>query len=204
MVGVHSFPLKTLLSFLNNQAISIDIGARCWANAIVYYVKNMTLKGIISFVQVYIHVRYIWLKYKMLKPKCKCIHVQMSVWFTKGGSVLPLSKIRVLLKTRGAGRFIITRKINIYKPKVLTGHLRFIAQCIFYTPTSNKLRDIYWFGSICYPVTQERLEIGSGYTYMYMERAWIISGLIMFSFPSGLLLGSYVRFVNWEKCEQYS
>ena len=33
--------------------------------------------------------------------------------FTKSGSVLPLYKISVLLKTGDAGVFIITRKINI-------------------------------------------------------------------------------------------
>ena len=33
--------------------------------------------------------------------------------FTKCGNVLPLYKISVLLKTGGAGVFIITRKINI-------------------------------------------------------------------------------------------
>ena len=45
----------------------------------------------------------------------KCI-VQMccdtTVRVTKSGSVLPLYKISVLLKTGGAGVFIITRNIN--------------------------------------------------------------------------------------------
>ena len=36
-----------------------------------------------------------------------------TVRFTKSGSVLPLHKISVLLKTGGAGVFIITRKITI-------------------------------------------------------------------------------------------
>ena len=36
-----------------------------------------------------------------------------TVRFTKSGSVLPLYKISVLLKTGGAGVFIITRMINI-------------------------------------------------------------------------------------------
>ena len=36
-----------------------------------------------------------------------------TVRFTKSGSVLPLYKISVLLKTGGAGVFIVTRKINI-------------------------------------------------------------------------------------------
>ena len=37
----------------------------------------------------------------------------ITVQFMKSGSVLPLYKISVLLKTGGAGVFIITRKINI-------------------------------------------------------------------------------------------
>ena len=36
-----------------------------------------------------------------------------TVRVTKGGSDLPLYKVSVLLKTGGAGRFIITRKINV-------------------------------------------------------------------------------------------
>ena len=37
----------------------------------------------------------------------------VTVRVTNGGSVLPLYKISVLLKTGGAGRFIITRKISV-------------------------------------------------------------------------------------------
>ena len=33
--------------------------------------------------------------------------------FTKGGSILPLYKISVLLKTGGADRFMVTRKVNV-------------------------------------------------------------------------------------------
>ena len=39
--------------------------------------------------------------------------VYSTVRFTKSGSVLPLYKISVLLKTGDAGVFIITRKINV-------------------------------------------------------------------------------------------
>ena len=40
-------------------------------------------------------------------------YIATTVRFTKSGSVLPLYKISILVKTRGAGVFIITRKINI-------------------------------------------------------------------------------------------
>ena len=44
-----------------------------------------------------------------IKVRAICVTVR----FTKGGSVLALYKISVLLKTGGAGRFIITHKINV-------------------------------------------------------------------------------------------
>ena len=56
----------------------------------------------------------IQVRHSVISNKRKNFQIkQPTVRFTKGGSVLPLYKIGVLLKTGGAGRFIITRKINV-------------------------------------------------------------------------------------------